>query len=101
VHIAYWFTKQNDKIKSTNPVNQEKVKGKKSKASEGGTPKAAPQVLYCGPSNKSVDVVTGTNVYHYNCRVQTIKNLFEFVLLRYPYNKILKLQNVKCSCLFD
>ena len=40
VHIAYWFAEQN--------------KTKKSKKK-----KSPPQVIYCGPSNKSVDVVTG------------------------------------------
>jgi hypothetical protein len=59
VHIAYWFAKLNNKLKSA-IANQNKPKNKKDKASnKTKLPSALPQVLYCGPSNKSVDVVTG------------------------------------------
>jgi len=49
VHIAYWFAKrnrQNTPPRRTTPVEEIPEK-------------APPQVLYCGPSNKSVDVVAG------------------------------------------
>jgi len=45
VHIAYWFVKRNMQhfdLVLPDSDNQ---------------PKAPPQVIYCGPSNKSVDVV--------------------------------------------
>ena len=38
------------------------VRGGADKEDEETHPEAPPQVLYCGPSNKSVDVVTGRNV---------------------------------------
>ena len=49
VHIAYWFVKRNmqqrqDDLGIVLPDSD-------------GQPKAPPQVIYCGPSNKSVDVV--------------------------------------------
>ena len=49
VHIAYWFAKRNmqqrqDDLDIVLPDS-------------GDQPKAPPQVIYCGPSNKSVDVV--------------------------------------------
>ena len=51
VHIAFWFAKQNKQgclgsHDATDPDTQTK-------------PKAPPQVIYCGPSNRSVDVVAG------------------------------------------
>ena len=49
VHIAYWFVKRNmqqrqDDLDIVVPDGDDQ-------------PKAPPQVIYCGPSNKSVDVV--------------------------------------------
>lgn len=49
VHIAYWFAKRNMQLRQ-DPLdialpNSEDL------------PEAPPQVIYCGPSNKSVDVV--------------------------------------------
>ncbi|XP_048588777.1 helicase with zinc finger domain 2-like isoform X4 [Nematostella vectensis] len=52
VHIAYWFACQNRK---TPPPAQPDPKDVDD---ENKPPSAPPQVLYCGPSNKSVDVVT-------------------------------------------
>ena len=52
VHIAYWFAQHNKTLKRTGVGSHdgdEKDEG----------PKAPPQLLYCGPSNKSVDVVAG------------------------------------------
>ena len=54
VHIAYWFAERNKKLKSYKVL--EKDTGENECA---GAYKAPPQVIYCGPSNKSVDVVTG------------------------------------------
>ena len=54
VHIAYWFAEQNKKKKSLKPLKKEI-----SETECDGAHKSPPQVMYCGPSNKSVDVVTG------------------------------------------
>lgn len=60
VHIAYWFVEGNKRLESY------KVREEDSGETEvEGAPqviKAPPQVIYCGPSNKSVDVVTGRNL---------------------------------------
>ena len=54
MHIAYWFAEQNKRLKSF------KVREKDTEETEpDGAYKAPPQVIYCGPSNKAVDVVTG------------------------------------------
>jgi len=54
VHIACWFAERNKRLKSY------KVWEKDAGETEiEGAYKAPPQVIYCGPSNKSVDVVTG------------------------------------------
>ena len=54
MHIAYWFAERNKRSKSykvwENDIGENRVE-------EGY--KAPPQVIYCGPSNKAVDVVTG------------------------------------------
>ena len=52
VHIAYWFAERNRASKSYKIW--EKGQGQTEES-----PKAPPQVIYCGPSNKAVDVVTG------------------------------------------
>lgn len=52
-HIAYWFAYQNKTTISQpdqKPVESDKA-GKLIPSS---------QVIYCGPSNKSIDVVAGT-----------------------------------------
>lgn len=46
VHIVYWFFKENQKL----PSHQKSVEEEPRKRC----------ILYCGPSNKSVDVVAGT-----------------------------------------
>ena len=51
VHIAFWFAKQNKQgclasHDATDPYTPDE-------------PRAPPQVIYCGPSNRSVDVVAG------------------------------------------
>ncbi|XP_068761024.1 3'-5' exoribonuclease HELZ2-like isoform X3 [Montipora capricornis] len=51
VHIAYWFAERNRASKSYKIW--EKGQGQTEES-----PKAPPQVIYCGPSNKAVDVVT-------------------------------------------
>ena len=54
VHIACWFAERNKRLKSY------KVWEKDTGETEiEGAYKAPSQVIYCGPSNKSVDVVTG------------------------------------------
>ena len=56
VHIAYWFAKMNKNRKPS--VNQD------------GEECSGSLVFYCGPSNKSVDVVART--YHlYNSKRQS------------------------------
>ncbi|XP_022797854.1 uncharacterized protein LOC111336086, partial [Stylophora pistillata] len=52
VHIAYWFAEQN-KTKSCKLLEKET-----GETENDGAHKSPPQVIYCGPSNKSVDVVT-------------------------------------------
>ena len=47
VHMAYWFTKRNLQLLSQEDRSY----------ADPEPPKAPPQVIYCGPSNKSVDVV--------------------------------------------
>ncbi|NXL67127.1 HELZ2 Helicase, partial [Chordeiles acutipennis] len=47
VHIVYWFHK----------LNQESVEKRQTESSEEEEPKGRKCILYCGPSNKSVDVV--------------------------------------------
>lgn len=76
VHIAYWFEKQNLELEENLPKNKTEIEGtflagkqqkeekeEEEDAEDIGKRKpvtiAPPQVLYCGPSNKSVDVVTG------------------------------------------
>ena len=54
VHIAYWFAEQNKTKKSLKLLKKET-----SETECDGAHKSPPQVIYCGPSNKSVDVVTG------------------------------------------
>ena len=54
VHIAYWFVKRNmqqpqDDLNIVLPDSDDDDDDDKSKG--------LPQVIYCGPSNKSVDVV--------------------------------------------
>ncbi|XP_068761003.1 3'-5' exoribonuclease HELZ2-like isoform X3 [Montipora capricornis] len=51
VHIAYWFAERN--IASKSYKIWEKGQGQTEES-----PKAPPQVIYCGPSNKAVDVIT-------------------------------------------
>ena len=53
MHIAYWFAERNQRL--TYKVLE---KGKRKKEGE-ATYSAPPQLIYCGPSNKAVDVVTG------------------------------------------
>lgn len=57
VHIANWFAERNKRLKSDKGL--EKDTGETECA---GACKAPPQVIYCGPSNKSVDVVTGRDI---------------------------------------
>ena len=55
VHIAYWFAKRNRELKLPMPMSC-----RESQETKGITAFKAPaQIIYCGPSNKSVDVVTG------------------------------------------
>ncbi|XP_067043097.1 3'-5' exoribonuclease HELZ2-like isoform X4 [Acropora muricata] len=54
VHIAYWFTERNERLAPFK--NREKRAGENEREENG--PKAPAQVIYCGPSNKAVDVVT-------------------------------------------
>ena len=54
VHIAYWFAEQNKRLKSYKVLEKDT-----SETECAGAYKAPPQVIYCGPSNKSVDVVAG------------------------------------------
>jgi len=49
VHIAYWFAE----------INRLNTPRERRTQTEEIPEKAPPQVLYCGPSNKSVDVVAG------------------------------------------
>lgn len=49
VHIAYWFA----------VINRRNTPRERTTPAEEIPEKAPPQVLYCGPSNKSVDVVAG------------------------------------------
>ena len=53
VHIAYWFAQRNKELRPEDIALDEKA------AEQREDPKAPPQVMYCGPSNKSVDVVAG------------------------------------------
>ena len=52
VHTAYWFAE----------INRRNTPRERPTPAEEIPEKAPPQVLYCGPSNKSVDVVAGVNV---------------------------------------
>ena len=61
VHIAYWFTERNKRLAPFK--NLEKRAGESK--SEESEPKAPAQVIYCGPSNKAVDVVTGKSCFCY------------------------------------
>lgn len=47
VHMAYWFTKRNLQLLSQEDRSY----------TDPAPPEAPPQVIYCGPSNKSVDLV--------------------------------------------
>jgi len=47
VHIAYWFVKRNMRHDDHDIVVPD----------SDDQPEGPPQVIYCGPSNKSVDVV--------------------------------------------
>lgn len=69
VHIAFWFAKKNKQgcLGSHDAIDPDTP----------DKPRAPPQVIYCGPSNRSVDVVAGKLLwkkiwsffyYHYNCR---------------------------------
>lgn len=58
VHIAYWFAMINEKNTPSNRTTP----------ADDVPNKAPPQVLYCGPSNKSVDVVA-----EYLLRIQGVK----------------------------
>lgn len=49
VHVAYWFAE----------INRRNTPLERTTSGDGIPDKAPPQVLYCGPSNKSVDVVAG------------------------------------------
>ena len=49
VHVAYWFAE----------INRRSTPLERTTSADGTPDKAPPQVLYCGPSNKSVDVVAG------------------------------------------
>ena len=68
VHIAYWFARRNRELA---PLSTPSSKDNDSNGEEGNNedigllPKAPPQVIYCGPSNKSVDVVASK--YSYLC----------------------------------
>ncbi|XP_068675109.1 3'-5' exoribonuclease HELZ2-like isoform X2 [Montipora foliosa] len=53
VHIAYWFVEKNKCSKSYKVWEKGLGQTEKEESS-----KAPPQVIYCGPSNKAVDVVT-------------------------------------------
>ena len=63
VHIAYWFTERNERLAPFK--NRQKRAGENE--SEETEPKAPAQVIYCGPSNKAVDVVTGKSCL---CNIQ-------------------------------
>ncbi|XP_068674039.1 3'-5' exoribonuclease HELZ2-like [Montipora foliosa] len=55
VHIAYWFTKRNMQLRAQ--VGECNDLAVDSNSSQHTKRLAPPQVIYCGPSNKSVDVV--------------------------------------------
>ena len=48
VHIAYWFAQRNKELRPEDIALDKEAPRE-----------APPQVMYCGPSNKSVDVVAG------------------------------------------
>ena len=54
VHIAYWFARRNREF---GPIPTSPRKDDDSDDEIESAPDASPQVIYCGPSNKSVDVV--------------------------------------------
>ena len=58
-HIAYWFAKRNRESAPCSNAVEKEVNGQADEGDEKKSPVAPPQVLYCGPSNKSVDVVSG------------------------------------------
>lgn len=53
VHIAYWFAKRNKQFQLQRDQDPSDI----ALPDSASKPKAPPQVIYCGPSNKSVDVV--------------------------------------------
>ncbi|KAL9956676.1 hypothetical protein ACROYT_G038193 [Oculina patagonica] len=53
VHIAYWFAKRNKQLQLQRDQDPSDI----ALPDSASKPKAPPQVIYCGPSNKSVDVV--------------------------------------------
>ncbi|XP_068761026.1 3'-5' exoribonuclease HELZ2-like [Montipora capricornis] len=55
VHIAYWFTKRNMQLRAQDEECNDLAVD--SNSSQHTKRLAPPQVIYCGPSNKSVDVV--------------------------------------------
>ena len=61
VHIAYWFAQLNQKRKLAEEKEEEEHTGS--------------MVFYCGPSNKSVDVVARKYKLH-NCKVPTLEENF-------------------------
>lgn len=65
MHIAYWFTKQNLELDDGNDTSA-KYKEDPEDEMDKHASQAPPQVLYCGPSNKSVDVVTGMLIIYVN-----------------------------------
>ena len=67
VHIAHWFADMNRHL-NENPVLMFDDEDFGSYSEEDGENTAhsksgPPQVLYCGPSNKSVDVVAGKELF--------------------------------------
>ena len=65
VHIAFGFAKRNKQnLHTFDPGSLDEVK-------------APPQVIYCGPSNKAVDVVAGKFKICYNRKWRLIGNWSE------------------------
>ena len=60
-------------------MNQQKRTGKME--SEENEPKAPAQVIYCGPSNKAVDVVTGKSCF---CNIQRDQFYLHYVIIEQP-----------------
>ena len=69
VHIAYWFSQRNQRL------TYKVLKKDKRKKEDETAYRAPPQLIYCGPSNKAVDVVTGQFYECFALEIRVVQKL--------------------------